>query len=305
MPSSARSFGISSTSAGGPQTKHSVAGSWTSSPSRRGRSGRAGRSSRCRSRARHRLAQLDLARVAPARATPSRTRTRPASARCRTARCCGAAACSAWRSIARSGAMPVPPAMNTNGARRGAAGNVNVPSGPSTSTELPGFEREVRPGRAVGVDADQQLEPAVAPRVLGRRGDRIRPPLLAAVRRDRAPPGRRVVERLAVEIEPRRCARAASPEAPRGWAASARTADYAIARMALRSRSRRAPPARPPPRLAIGRRPRARRARGVGRVQRPLRRVVDRRAGLVVGATGLAIVWTGLTGARAGLGSTD
>ena len=33
MPRSVRIFGISSTSAGGPQTKHSVAGSWTSSSS--------------------------------------------------------------------------------------------------------------------------------------------------------------------------------------------------------------------------------------------------------------------------------
>ena len=48
MPSSSSSLGISSTSAGGPQTKQSVAGSWTSGADRRGRSVRVRRSSRRR-----------------------------------------------------------------------------------------------------------------------------------------------------------------------------------------------------------------------------------------------------------------
>src|SRR5262245_46780458 len=45
---------------------------------------------------------------------------------------------SACRSIARSGAIPVPPAMNANRDSDGAAGNVNDPTGPSTSTRSPG-----------------------------------------------------------------------------------------------------------------------------------------------------------------------
>ena len=99
--------------------------------------------------------------------------------------------------------------------------------------ELPGSSVRCGAGRAVGVDADQQLEPAVAPRVLGRGGDRVRPPLLVAVRRDRDRLARRVVEGAGRRGRAARCARAASRRSTSRMG-SVSTADYAISRMALR-----------------------------------------------------------------------
>src|SRR5207237_1259367 len=68
--------------------------------------------------------------------------------------------------------------------------------------EVSAIEREMRTGRALDVDADEQLEPAVALCILGRRGDRVRPPLLLTVIRDRDRLPWRVVERVTVQIEP-------------------------------------------------------------------------------------------------------
>ena len=220
MPSSARSFGISSTSAGGPQMKHSVAGSWTSSRERVAvRCVRARRSSRRR----------------PSRVTVCRSSIRPLARQraqfvlvrelVRRARAVEQADV-AVRQVQR---VPQHRAQRRDA---GAAGDEHEPalvgSGGKRERAERAFdvderarlERQVRARRAVGVDADEQLE---------RSRRAARPPAprrssTAAASRGRGVAiehrlARRVVERAGRPGRAARCARAASPAAPRGWAA--------------------------------------------------------------------------------------
>ena len=54
--------------------------------------------------------------------------------------------------------MPVPPATNRNRRSSGSVGNVNEPSGPSTSIGVRGINGRCGPARPSCVDADQQFE---------------------------------------------------------------------------------------------------------------------------------------------------
>ena len=139
----------------------------------------------------------------------------------------------------------------------------------------------------------------------GAAGNRVRAALVGAVRRHEHRLAGGVGERRGRRDRSGRCARAASRRCTSRMGSVSSTADYAIPRMALRRvrgamlrlvRRRRLGDARRAGAGASGR---------LGRVQR--RAViydawwVDGLA-LVVGATGLALFWTGLTGRQPGLG---
>ena len=283
-PSSASSRGISSTSAGGPQMKHSVAGSWTSCVER----------SRVDAAARRRSSRASAARVTVWRSSMSPvvrqraqlrlvTRTRPASARCRTApmsRCGDASAC---RSIARSGAMPVPPAMKTK-RRSSGAGGKRERSERALDVDQRRRRRASRCGPAApsAFDADEQLEAAVA---LARPRAPRRSSTACALACPCAPTMHRLARRRSRNGWPSRSRRTMRARGVAGstsrMGSVSSTADMLAHGWPLRSRR-----AARCLRLVRRRGARDRRsacalaaAGGVGRVQRPLRRVVDRRAG--------------------------
>jgi hypothetical protein len=77
---------------------------------------------------------------------------------------------------------------------------VNDPTGPSTSTRA-GIERQVRTGRALAADPDQQLETAIARRFFRRRGQRIRFAIARVVRAEQHGLAGQIRKRHAAEIQ--------------------------------------------------------------------------------------------------------
>ena len=202
MPRSVRIFGISSTSAGGPHTKHSVAGSWTSSSSA----------------SRLRRPRGPVQSASDARVTVCRNSMAPASAR-------RAELLFVRELVRRARAVEQPDVAMGQRQRMAHHRSQRRDPGPAGDEheaalvrrgrkreraertfdvdELTAIERQVRAGCSVGFDADQSSRRPFSTRILRCRGDRVRPPLLVTMAGDRHRLTCGVVERLAVQIEPR------------------------------------------------------------------------------------------------------
>ena len=173
MPSAPRCSGISATSAGGPQTKHSVAGSWTSSLSA----------------ARSRRPRAPLQSASFARVTVWRSAIVPRPRHLAQLRLEGEVVRRPRAVEQTDVAMRNRQGMVQHRAQRRdprAAGDEHEAALLGLGRKCEGAERaldiharvraqrQMRTRAAVRVDADEQLEPAVAPRVFGRGGERVR-----------------------------------------------------------------------------------------------------------------------------------
>ena len=260
----------------------------------------------------------------PPRASPSAAaRSRPARASARSsvfvrelarrpravehARSRRAAARSAWRSIARSGAIPVPPAMKT----KAPFGRLRRKRETAERTFDVDERAGARASDAVRPRRRRPRRPAAPGSRRARHPRRSRRSSRAAAARARARRSATRLSRLRTgngwpsRSMPRRRARAAWPAARRGSAASAARRHYAIATRCRLASTR--------PRGALLRLVRRRRLSIVlGLVAGRARRAGSQFGGrfdawwveglsLVAGATGLALFWTGLTGAESGL----
>jgi hypothetical protein len=184
--------------------------------------------------------------------------------------------------------------MKTKRRSTGAAGKVNDPDWSLDVDRRAGVERQMVARGSIRFDADEQLERAIAPRVLGRRCDRVRLSRRVSVLRDEHGLTRVVVEGVSVQIEAHdACPWCGDLHVSDGPGSGARRDNSA---MALR-RARGAI-------LRLVRRRAAAMTLGLALVVPAAWVEFSGRydawwitgLALIVGATGLAIFWTGLTG---------